>query len=54
MTCPFCLAQWAATALVGAHRIALAGTRAVATVQSAVAGADALQFLSSALQRLET
>lgn len=52
LTCPFCMAQWIATALVGAHLIAPRQARMVTAVLSAVAGADALHFVYGALGRL--
>ncbi|HET8601561.1 MAG TPA: DUF1360 domain-containing protein [Segeticoccus sp.] len=53
VTCPFCLGQWVATGLVGGHVLAPTLTRLVTSTLTAVAGADALQFAYSALQRLE-
>ena len=53
VSCPFCLAQWTATALVGAQALAPRATRAVTTVLTIVTGADALQFGYAALQRLQ-
>ncbi|HET7303650.1 MAG TPA: DUF1360 domain-containing protein [Segeticoccus sp.] len=53
ITCPFCLGQWVATGLVGGHVLAPTLTRVVTSTLTAVAGADALQFAYSALQRLE-
>lgn len=53
VTCPFCLGQWVATGLVGGQVLAPTVTRLVTSVLTAVAGADALQFCYSALQRLE-
>lgn len=54
ITCPFCLAQWVATGLMAGHIFSPRLTRVVTATFSAVAGADALQFAYSALQRLET
>lgn len=53
LTCPFCLAQWVATGLMGGHVLAPTLTRLVTSTLTAVAGADALQFVYSSLQRLE-
>lgn len=53
LTCPFCMAQWIATVLTGAHVLAPRQARLVATVLTVAAGADALHFLYSALDRLE-
>jgi hypothetical protein len=53
LTCPFCMAQWTATALVGAHLVAPRQARIATSVLTAVAGADALHFLYGALERLE-
>lgn len=53
LTCPFCMAQWIATAMVGAHLLAPRQARLVATVLTVAAGADVLHFLYSALDRLE-
>jgi hypothetical protein len=53
LTCPFCLAQWIATVLTTAHVLAPTTARLSTTVLTAVAGADALQYLYAALQSLE-
>ena len=53
LTCPFCMAQWTATALVGAHLVVPRQTRIVTAVLTAVAAADALHFLYASLERLE-
>ncbi|QFG68613.1 DUF1360 domain-containing protein [Ornithinimicrobium pratense] len=52
LTCPFCMAQWTATALVGAHLVAPRQARLATAVLTAVAGADALHFLYASLDRL--
>jgi hypothetical protein len=44
LTCPFCLGQWVATAFVFGLVIAPRPTRLVASVFTAVAAADVLQF----------
>lgn len=54
VTCPFCLAQWVAGALVGSQLLAPRFTRNVTSVLTAVAGADVLHFLYAGLQRLES
>jgi hypothetical protein len=53
VSCPFCLAQWCATALVGAQLLAPTVTRQVTSTLTAVAGADVLHFAYSALERME-
>jgi hypothetical protein len=53
VSCPFCLAQWVATALVASQLIAPAVTRHITSTLTAVAGADVLHFAYSALERLE-
>jgi hypothetical protein len=53
VSCPFCLAQWCATALVGAQLLAPTVTRQVTSMLTAVAGADVLHFAYSALERAE-
>ena len=53
VSCPFCLAQWVATALVAGQLIAPAVTRHITSTLTAVAGADVLHFAYSALERLE-
>lgn len=52
LTCPFCMAQWSATALVGAHLVAPRQARLVTAVLTAVAGADALHYVYASLDRL--
>lgn len=54
LTCPFHLAQWIATTLTGAHVLAPTVARLVTTVLTAVAGADALQYVYAGLQSIET
>lgn len=44
VTCPFCVSMWVATGLTGGLVLAPRFTRLVATVLSAVAGADFLQL----------
>jgi hypothetical protein len=53
VTCPFCLAQWCATALVAGQLIAPTVTRHITSTFTAVAGADVLHFAYSALERAE-
>ncbi len=53
ITCPFCLGQWIATGLMAGHILCPRLTRIVTSTFTAVAGADALQFAYSALQRLD-
>ena len=50
LTCPFCIAQWLGTLLVGSYAVAPDGTRMAATALSAVAVADVLQYGHAALQ----
>lgn len=50
VTCPFCLAQWTATALVLGYAAAPRATRMAALTMTMVAGADVGQFLYDALQ----
>lgn len=50
ISCPFCLAQWIATAFVGGLVVAPRATRLVASVFAARAGSDMLQFGYSALE----
>lgn len=54
VTCPFCLAPWAATALLGGYTLAPGAARAVCTALSAVAGSDFLQYAYAAAQRSES
>jgi hypothetical protein len=53
VSCPFCLAQWCATALVAGQLIAPTTTRHITSTFTAVAGADVLHFVYSALERAE-
>lgn len=53
VSCPFCLAQWCATALVAGQLIAPTTTRHITSTFTAVAGADVLHFAYSALERAE-
>lgn len=53
VSCPFCLAQWCATALVAGQLLAPTVTRHVTSMFTAVAGADVLHFAYSALERAE-
>ena len=53
ITCPFCLAQWVATALMAGHLFAPRATRAVTATMTAVAIADFLQFGYAAAQQVE-
>jgi hypothetical protein len=50
VTCPFCLAQWTATALVLGYATAPRATRLVGLTMTMVAGADVGQFLYDAIQ----
>jgi|SRR5215212_6306153 hypothetical protein len=50
VTCPFCVSQWVATALVSGHVFAPRATRLVATTFSALAVSDLVQFGRAALQ----
>jgi hypothetical protein len=50
LTCPFCLAQWVATALVFGYVAAPRATRLAALTMTLVAGSDALQFAYDAIQ----
>jgi hypothetical protein len=50
VTCPFCLAQWVATALAFSYVAAPRATRMAALTMTAVAGADVLQFVYDAIQ----
>jgi len=51
VTCPFCLAQWVATALAAGLVLAPRQTRLVAATLSSVAISDALQNVYAFLQR---
>jgi hypothetical protein len=51
VTCPFCLAQWTATALVFGYATAPRATRLAALTMTMVAVADAGQFAYDALQQ---
>ncbi len=51
ITCPMCLAQWVATALLGGLTLAPLATRLVIETFSVVAGADFLQHLYVRLQQ---
>jgi hypothetical protein len=50
LTCPFCLAQWIATAFVGGLVVAPRATRLAASVFAAVTASDLLQFVYDAAQ----
>jgi len=50
LTCPFCLAQWVATALVFGYVTAPKATRLVALTMTLVAGSDVLQFVYDSIQ----
>ncbi len=50
LTCPFCLAQWVATALVFGYVTAPRATRLAALTMTLVAGSDVLQFLYDSIQ----
>jgi hypothetical protein len=51
VTCPFCIGQWAATALVGGLVLAPRATRLVAGTFAVLAGADLLQFAYSSAEQ---
>jgi hypothetical protein len=51
LTCPFCLAQWVATAYVGGMTFAPRATRLAGATMCAVAGADWLQLLHARQQQ---
>ncbi|MGH9165845.1 MAG: DUF1360 domain-containing protein [Acidimicrobiales bacterium] len=53
VTCPFCLGQWVATALVFGLAIAPRATRMVAATFTVVTAADLLQFAYSAAEKTE-
>jgi uncharacterized protein DUF1360 len=53
VTCPFCLAPWAATALLGTWTFSPATGRTVCTALTAVAGSDFLQYAYAAAQQSE-
>lgn len=50
ITCPFCIGQWAGSALMGLYLAEPALGRTVTSLLSAVALADGLQFAETALQ----
>ena len=50
LTCPFCLAQWVATALVFGYVTAPKATRLAALTMTLVAGSDVLQFVYDSIQ----
>jgi hypothetical protein len=50
LTCPFCMAQWVATALVFGYATAPRATRMAALTMTMVAGSDVLQFIYDAIQ----
>jgi hypothetical protein len=50
LTCPFCLAQWVATALVFGYATAPRATRLAALTMTMVAGSDVLQFVYDGIQ----
>ncbi len=50
VTCPFCLAQWVATAFLLGLALAPRATRMAAAVFTAVTGADVLQLAYAALE----
>lgn len=51
ITCPFCIGQWAATALVGGLVLAPRATRLVAGTFAVLAGADLLQLAYSSAEQ---
>src|SRR5215211_2808147 len=50
LTCPFCLAQWVATALVFGYATAPKATRLAALTMTLVASSDVLQFVYDGIQ----
>jgi hypothetical protein len=54
VSCPFCIAQWIATAYVVGLIVAPRATRLGAGVLAVVTGSDGLQFAHHALQRNES
>ncbi|HZT65045.1 MAG TPA: DUF1360 domain-containing protein [Acidimicrobiales bacterium] len=50
-TCPFCMGQWAGTALMGLYLVDAPAARTVAALLSAVTVSDALQYAETALHR---
>ena len=50
ITCPFCLAQWVATAFVFGYVAAPRATRLAALTMTMVAGSDVLQFVYDSIQ----
>src|SRR3954470_10188119 len=50
LTCPFCLAQWVATALVFGYATAPKATRLMALTMTLVASSDVLQFVYDGIQ----
>lgn len=50
LTCPFCLAQWVATALVVSYAAAPRAARLAALTMTMVAGSDVLQFVYDGIQ----
>jgi hypothetical protein len=53
VTCPFCLAPWAVTALLGAWSLSPATGRTVCSALTAIAGSDFLQYAYAAAQQAE-
>lgn len=51
LTCPFCVSQWVATGLVFGMVLAPRATRLTASVFTATAGSDFLQFARTAVQQ---
>ncbi|HEY2427604.1 MAG TPA: DUF1360 domain-containing protein [Acidimicrobiales bacterium] len=51
LSCPFCLAQWVATAFVAGLVLAPRATRLVAGVFAARSGADVLQYVYAGLEQ---
>ncbi len=52
ISCPFCMAPWMASGLLGGHMFAPNATRAVTTIYTVVAGSDFLQHAyTAAMQR---
>jgi hypothetical protein len=53
LTCPFCLAPWVVTALLGTWNLSPATGRTVCTALTAIAGSDFLQYAYVAAQQAE-
>ncbi|HZU74099.1 MAG TPA: DUF1360 domain-containing protein [Acidimicrobiales bacterium] len=51
ITCPFCVGQWAGTALMGLYLLSPPAGRAVAGLLTSIAVSDGLQYADAALHR---